>query len=120
LGYHGSSLDRILIQADRIQSARVSRRRRCSTRWRAGIGRHRCKQRKLSPAPPYSAALLYGRLPQILLDMFCEACDQMQCSDATVPHDGLRALRKPASRVRSAGARCWFSAMSVGCAGQNR
>ncbi|WP_081074498.1 hypothetical protein [Burkholderia pseudomultivorans] len=27
--------------------------------------------------------------------MSCEACDHMQCSDATVPHNGLRALRKP-------------------------
>ncbi|MEX3934066.1 hypothetical protein AB4Y32_20040 [Paraburkholderia phymatum] len=27
--------------------------------------------------------------------MSCEACDRMHCSDATVPHDELRALHKP-------------------------
>jgi len=27
--------------------------------------------------------------------MSCDACDRMQCSDATMPHDGLRALHKP-------------------------
>lgn len=38
---------------------------------------------------------IVGRSPPILTEMSCEACDHLQCSDATVPHNGLRAVHKP-------------------------